>query len=216
LEISLKTDRIPKLLYQYKPKGRRQIYATVLILVRRSCYCRWWTYCERTQFKNPSEEQRGCSRDLFQQDVRLSRASKPVNMILSEHQNRSAYVIRCFMRQIYVSFTLAAMNTTEQNCIAVTRLIPNQKVPASNPAWGLVFLTRDLRFSQRWRFISWSSELQNRVEGYQRFGGPCFLHLQGEALTECWYRTTSLHVVITQKTTTWFSISFPRPLRWQT
>jgi hypothetical protein len=36
------------------------------------------------------------------------------------------------------------------------------------------------------------------VVGYQRFGAPCFLHLQGE----CWYPNATLPGIITQKSST--------------
>jgi len=38
----------------------------------------------------------------------------------------------------------------------------------------------------------------NYVTEYQRFGGPCCLHLQ-EKVTVGWYPTTSLHGVTIQK-----------------
>jgi hypothetical protein len=42
------------------------------------------------------------------------------------------------------------------------------------------------------------------VVGYKHFGRPCCLHLQHEdGSPKCWYPTTSLHGVITQKTATW-------------
>jgi len=51
--------------------------------------------------------------------------------------------------------------------------------------WWFRFSIRDLRFSQRWRFRSTTFVLWRCVVfavGYQRFGGPCCLHLQGEVL----------------------------------
>jgi hypothetical protein len=39
--------------------------------------------------------------------------------------------------------------------------------------------------------------------GYQRFGGNCFFHLQGEGLPKRWYSTATLHGVTTQKSWTW-------------
>jgi hypothetical protein len=40
---------------------------------------------------------------------------------------------------------------------------------------------------------------------YQSFGGPCCLHLQGEGPPKLWYRTTSFHDLISQKTTGWIA-----------
>jgi hypothetical protein len=49
--------------------------------------------------------------------------------------------------------------------------------------------------------VFWAVTQYSDVVRYQRFGGPCCLHLQGEV--KRWYPTTSLQGVKTQKTATW-------------
>jgi hypothetical protein len=45
--------------------------------------------------------------------------------------------------------------------------------------------------------VFWVVTPCNVAVGYQRFEGPCCLHLQGEV--KRWYRSTTLHGVTTQK-----------------
>jgi hypothetical protein len=56
--------------------------------------------------------------------------------------------------------------------------------------------------------VFWITTLCSDV-GYQHFKGPCCLHLQGEwrlrqhGPSNCWYPSTSLYDVITQKIMIW-------------
>jgi len=48
--------------------------------------------------------------------------------------------------------------------------------------------------------VFWVVTPCSEVVGYQRFRGPCCIHLQGEV--KRWYPTITLHGVTTQKTST--------------
>jgi len=50
--------------------------------------------------------------------------------------------------------------------------------------------------------VFWVATPYSVVFGYQHFRGPYCLHLQHGPL-KCWYPSTSLHVVTTQKTSTY-------------
>jgi hypothetical protein len=63
---------------------------------------------------------------------------------------------------------------------------PNTGIRSSNPAHQYI---RELRFSRQWRLEPWSV-----VVCYQRFGGPCCLHLQSEML--CTYMFLGIYCII--------------------
>jgi hypothetical protein len=71
-------------------------------------------------------------------------------------------------------------------------------------------LLPDLRFSPRMKIhveVFWIVTPCGIVVGYQRFGGPCCLHLQGEMKApKRWYPSTTLHGVTTQKTSASLSL----------
>jgi hypothetical protein len=50
--------------------------------------------------------------------------------------------------------------------------------------------------------VFWVVMPRSVVIGYERSGGPCCFHLQNAGALKCWYPTTTLDSVITQKTST--------------
>jgi hypothetical protein len=103
-----------------------------------------------------------------------------------------------FFRKSDIIFSTRAINHIKDTCDVLARSW--QALLLYLLVWNAYTHNRLVR---NWLSIQvmvfWVVMLCCVVVGYQRFGGPCCLHLQGEGPSKRWCPTTTLHGVTTSK-----------------